>query len=79
MRILLLQPWMGLDKTEPGPRLHPAGAELSVYHFSGRRLLYRRLAKWIAKEEGDPEFTPIPDMRAAKPQHNKQIKEALNR
>lgn len=56
-----------------------AGDIVSTYHLTGRRLLYRRLAVWIAAESCDPAWNPPEFMKAVKPQHDKMMRGALNK
>lgn len=61
------------------PVMHKAGEILSVYHRIGRRLLYARQAKWIEREEGDPDWTPIENFRVAAPSHDKMVRGSTNK
>jgi hypothetical protein len=53
-----------------------AGEVVSVYHAQGHRLITHRFALWVAREDSDPYWDPIPMYRAAIPQRDKMIHKA---
>jgi len=56
------------------------GDIVSVYHMQGHRLITHRFALWVAREEFDPHWDPIPMYRAAVPKVDKMIhKAAVNK
>lgn len=78
MQIVLLRDLM-IPTRDGRCDMHKAGERLSVYHVTGRNAIYRRFAKWICPETGDPHWTPIPQFRAAIPEHDKMIRTAANK
>lgn len=63
MKIQLLKALVVPLKDGSIPVQHKAGEILSVYHRTGRRLIYSLQAKWVSGEEGDPLWTPVVFLR----------------
>jgi hypothetical protein len=55
------------------------GDVISVFHVNGRRLLYSRMASWVARETFDPIWDPPEIMKAAVPQQDKMMRGMLNK
>lgn len=55
------------------------GDVVSVYHASGRNLLYRRLAVWVGREPFDPLWDPPALMKAVAPERDKMMRGAMNK
>ncbi len=78
MQIVLMQDLM-IPTKDGTCSPHKSGERISVYHVTGVKVINRRQAKWICGENGDPSWTPIPQFRAAIPQHDKMIRTAVNK
>ena len=79
MKIILKRDIVVALKNGRTPEMHKAGEVLSVYHNIGRRLLLGQSAKWIEREDGDPFWVPIPQLRAGVPQQDKMLRQATNK
>ena len=54
------------------------GDEHSVFHILGRRLIYRRIALWVDREDFDPYWEPVDVFKAVKvPQVDKMIRKSV--
>lgn len=55
------------------------GDVISVFHATGRRLLYRRMALWVGSEPFDVLWDPPASMKEARPQRDKMLRGMMNK